>query len=317
MAVELRASNGPLYQEIDGFRVNKYFTLDLFRSALKYEAQAGDNFVVTFPKCGTTWTQHIVYLIYHDGVPPSSGVDFYMFNPFLEMFGADAVRERTQPGLIKTHLPYRLVPFHPQAKYIYVCRNPKDCCISFFHHTRGFAAYDYNDGKFENYFDIFLSGETDFGDYFEHVLSWYGHRNDTNVLFIHYEDMKEHPEKFVLMIAKFLDEKKHQLLLENEAMLKNIVEYSDIKTMKGYAADNVKRFFTEPLDRGKVSAGLKTFHELGQRYPKRTGFIRKGVVGEWKDYFSTVMNAKMEEKMRVTFGHTNLIDEWRKHGIFV
>ena len=41
-------------------------------------------------------------------------------------------------------------------KFVFVYRNPKDVAVSFYHHTRGIAFYDY-DGKFENFIKLFMS----------------------------------------------------------------------------------------------------------------------------------------------------------------
>lgn len=206
MSVDVRYPRGPLYRDIDGFRLNAYVPVDLYRSALKYKPRSDDVFIVTFPKSGTLWMQQIGYLIFHDGSPAPDGLEFYKTTPFLEMFGAEDVVKMKRPGLIKTHLPYDLIPKSPSAKYVYVCRNPKDVCVSFFYHTKGFVAYDFADGSFEDYFDVFTQGANDFGDYFDHVLSWYAHRNDPNVLFLRYEDIKADPRSQVLKFAAFLGE---------------------------------------------------------------------------------------------------------------
>jgi hypothetical protein len=59
--------------------------------------------------------------------------------PHLEEVGKDFVREQaTIAGgyrLIKTHFPYGMTPMNSKAKYIFVARNPKDCVVSFYHHT--------------------------------------------------------------------------------------------------------------------------------------------------------------------------------------
>ncbi|CAN7988214.1 unnamed protein product [Ixodes hexagonus] len=314
MAVEVRLPNGPVYVDMDGFRLSRNFTLEMYRSALKYQPRPDDMFVVTFPKCGTTWSQQIGYLIFHKGVPPPTALDFLKSSPFLEMFGADDVKAMKRPGLIKTHLPYHVLPQHPQAKYLVVCRNPKDTCVSFFHHTRAFAGYEFADGKFEDFFDVFMEGKNEFEDYFDHVLSWYSHRNDSNVLFLHYEDMKADPRSAVLKIAEFLDKDHHKLLVENEEMLENVIKYSDIKSMQVAAVENFKNFFVNDLEEDDVPAGLKAFHGAAKRQPN-AGFIRKGVVGDWKQHFSAEMNKRMEEKIVDKLSHTDLIDVWKKYGI--
>ncbi|CAN7987984.1 unnamed protein product [Ixodes hexagonus] len=297
MAVPVRVPRGPLYLDIDGFRVATCYTVERFREALKYEPVPDDRFVATFPKAGTTWTQQIGYLIFHEGVPPSAAQDFHDSGPFIDMFGADAVKKWTRLGFVKTHLPYNLAPKSARAKYLYLCRNPKDTCVSFFSHTTRFPCYAFEDGTFEEFFEVFMNEETDNGDYFDHVLSWYEHRDDFNVLFINYEDMKAEPNKFVLDIADIMDKDRHQLLLQNRRMLENIVKYSDITFMKGKAKDVFENLFARP---SRDTAAH---------------FVRKGTVGDWKGYFSAEMNERMEEKIFRKLSQTDLIDVWKKYGI--
>ncbi|XP_037519123.1 sulfotransferase 1E1-like [Rhipicephalus sanguineus] len=316
MAVDVRCPRGPLYRDIDGFRLNAYVSFDLYRSALKYEPRADDVFIVTFPKSGTLWMQQIGYLIFHDGSPAPDALEFYKTTPFLEMFGAEDVAKMKRPGLIKTHLPYNLIPKSPSAKYVYVCRNPKDVCVSFFYHTKGFAAYDFADGKFEDYFDVFMQGANDFGDYFDQVLSWYAHRNDPNVLFMHYEDIKADPRNHVLKLAAFLGEEYRRKLVEQPGALERVIEHSGIDFMRSKTGADIKAFLTRPLDNVKdLCPGLKHFHDSSMKYPRTVGFIRKGVVGDWKDHFTPEMNAVIEAKIYQRLGDTDLIDVWKRHGI--
>ncbi|KAL1425329.1 hypothetical protein MTO96_019270 [Rhipicephalus appendiculatus] len=102
------------------------------------------------------------------------------------------------PGAIKTHLPFNRVPYSPQAKYIFVARNPYDCCVSFYHHTRAFPAYRFAEGSFDAFLDAFLRGKVDCGDYFDQLLSWYDHIDDENVLFVTYEKLKSHTSEEVI-----------------------------------------------------------------------------------------------------------------------
>lgn len=315
MSVDVRYPRGPLYRDIDGFRLNAYVPVDLYRSALKYEPQSDDVFIVTFPKSGTLWMQQIGYLIFHDGSPAPDGLEFYKTTPFLEMFGAEDVVKMKRPGLIKTHLPYDLIPKSPSANYVYVCRNPKDVCVSFFYHTKGFVAYDFADGSFEDYFDVFTQGANDFGDYFDHVLSWYAHRNDPNVLFLRYEDIKADPRSHVLKFAAFLGEE-YRNKVEQPAILDQVIEFSGIDFMRSKTGADIKAFLTKPLENDEdVCPGLKQFHYLARKYPKTVGFIRKGQVGDWKEHFTPEMNAIMEAKIYERLGDTDLIDVWKKYDV--
>src|SRR5690606_6399436 len=128
----------PKYTIHDGFRMPMGFPVAGFASGLRYRPQSSDIFVSTYPKCGTTWMQYIVYLIVNEGraMPPGRNIGDVF--PHLEETGAEAVETLPEPRLIKTHLQFSMVPFDPATKYIYVARNPFDCAVSFFHHTRGF-----------------------------------------------------------------------------------------------------------------------------------------------------------------------------------
>lgn len=308
-------SNGPAYTEVDGFVMSANFKPELVRSAIKYRPRSNDLFLATFPKCGTFWASHIVYLIFTKGVPPSCALDILLRNPTLEMVGAKVIEAMTLPGLIVTHLPHRLTPWDSRAKYIYVCRNPKDVCVSFFIHTRTLAGYEYEHGQFEDFFEIFMSGKNSFGDYFEHVTSWYAHSREPNVLFLHYEDMKRDPRYYVLEIAKFMGNEYHTMLLQNEGILENVVELSSIKRMKQYADQNFKDFFGEPITREDVPEGLRNLHKACQRRPGTGSPIRNGVVGGWKTFLTSDMNVRMEEKILQKLSHTNIVDVWRRHGV--
>lgn len=297
MAVPVRIPKGPLYLDINGFRVNTNHSLEAFLAALKYQPKPDDKFVVTFPKAGTTWTQQIGYLILHGGVPPSSPKDFNDFSPFLDIFGISTLDKENPTQFIKTHLPYNLVPKSPQARYLYVCRNPKDVCVSLFYHTRRFLCYEFADGQFEDFFDIFMNGETDDGDYFEHVLSWYEHRNDPNVMFINYEDMKAEPKSSILKIAEFMGKKHYKVLVKDNKMLDKVVECSGIDFMKVTAKDVFENLFP------------------GLASDAHAPFIRKGIVGDWKEHFSPEMSTRMEEKSLEKLGHTDLIRVWKEHKV--
>lgn len=305
----------PAYVDFDGYRLSKAFNTELLRSALEYKPTPDDIFVVTFPKCGTTWVQHIAYLIFSGGQKPQDGLEFLRNSPFLEMIGAESMTTMKRPGMAKSHFSFSMMPYSPQTKYVYVCRNPKDCCVSFYYHTKGFSGYDFTNGTFETFFDIFYNGETDFGDYFNHVLSWYERRDDSNVLFLHYEDMKSDPKENVLKIAKFIGESYHQQLMDDPQLLESVLRNTDVSAMKTYTNDNLAGFFTKPIEEQDVPDGLRLFHTVTQSAPSDAKLVRKGIVGDWKTHFTEEMSHKMDRKILDRTEGTDLIEVWRKYGV--
>lgn len=102
----------------------------------------------------------------------------------IERMGGKFVDNLKHPRLLKTHFNYANCPKNPQSKYIFAVRNPKDCLTSYFHHNRNFKIYEWSNGDFDTFFELFMSSQLGFGDYFEHLLSWLPHIYDENVLFI-------------------------------------------------------------------------------------------------------------------------------------
>lgn len=319
MAVEVRpCPNGPLYVDVDGLRLNKRFSPTVVREALRYCATACDKFLLSYPKCGTHWAQQIAYLIAHRGVPPTDTLQLHMYGPSLEKFGAETLAELPNKGFIRSHLPYDFVPKHPQAKYIYVCRNPKDVCVSFFYHTKALPECDFGTksyGKFDDFFEIFLEGKTDFGDYFEHVLPWYKRRGDDNVLFLNYEDMKSDPRKHVLEMAAFMDRDRYDELLENESMLADVLKFSSSEYMKnppsGVPRTQAKNCNLE----AHVPKIMRELFETPGSIRQFSDVVRSGRTGGWKEHFTPDMNERIEKKIREKLSQTDLVSLWRHYGI--
>ena len=70
------------------------------------------------------------------------------------------------PRVIKTHLPIDMLPpkLLDTCKVIFVCRNPKDTCVSFYHHYNNFPEYFFN-GDFKDFAKLFIDGTLEFGSY--------------------------------------------------------------------------------------------------------------------------------------------------------
>ena len=267
------APRSPRYTIHDGFRMPMGFPVAGFESGQRYRAAPGDVFVASYPKCGTTWTQYIVYLLENDGRPLTAERRLDGVFPHLEEVGEEAVRALPEPRLIKTHLPFSRTPWNAHARYVFVARNPFDCAVSFFHHTRGFPRhYDFAEGTWDAFFECFVRGEVDFGDYFEHLSSWWPHRRDPNVLFLTYERMLDAPAAAMRAIADFLGGRASGLA-RDARRLEGVVRNSGFEQMR---RDQSRWSSARPAD--------------------MPAFVRKGVVGDWRNCFSTAQARRLAEK---------------------
>ena len=123
---------------------------------------------------GTTWTQEIIWKIYHDGETDSRILTERF--PFIEaVVLPHHPHHTTNPKemlstfasmpslrLLKTHLPYGLAPKGKdeatKPRYICVMRNPKDAVVSLYHHWSALAVFPYNQ-PWDHFFNLFMKNE--------------------------------------------------------------------------------------------------------------------------------------------------------------
>ena len=211
-----------------------------------FRHRPGDIFVCTPPKCGTTWTQTIVsMLIFQDGNLPATIMEM---SPWLDArfypLDQDIARleAQTHRRAIKTHTSADGIPWWPDAYYIVVGRDGRDAFMSFVNHMaslredRVMEAIESavaegieveplppNDDIHE-----FFAAWLEQGELFRFLTTYWELRDQPNVLFVHYDELKADLEKQVRRIGAFLgipiDEKHLPGILERcsfEWMKKN------------------------------------------------------------------------------------------------
>ena len=72
----------------------------------------------------------------------------------------------SSPRVIKTHLPLEFLPPNilETCKVIFVCRTPKDCCVSMYNHQLKMPDTKFK-GTFSDFAEIFLNGSVMYGSY--------------------------------------------------------------------------------------------------------------------------------------------------------
>ncbi|XP_030640646.1 amine sulfotransferase-like [Chanos chanos] len=247
-----------------------------------WEIRDSDIFIITYPKSGTIWMQQILSLIEARGNVMATKDQLTSERiPWIELIGSEKeFISAPSPRLRVSHLQYKFVPLglkQKKGKVIYVARNPKDVLVSYYHFHK-FAEMLETPKDFNDFFGKFMEGKVYGNCWFEHVKTWYSHKDDMNFLYITYEDMIKDLRSVVEQISLFLG--KH--LTEQE--LANVVEHSTFHNMKHNPQANYQMVSDTLLN-----------HQKGT-------FMRKGTVGDWKNHFTVSQNEKFDrvyqEKMK-------------------
>ncbi|MFD1832057.1 sulfotransferase domain-containing protein [Streptomyces desertarenae] len=200
-----------------------------------YRPRPGDIVISTPPKVGTTWTQRITsVLVFQSTRLPGPLMEI---SPWLDC--AFTPLDRTLETLegqrhrrfIKTHLPMDALPVHSDVSYLIVGRDLRDAAVSAHNHALGTSrAADrlppgptgddvhtpvhppVPEDVHEHWRDYFTRSafpwESDgwpFNSPTHHLESWWRHRGEPNVLFLHYQDMLDDLDGQMRRVSAFLD----------------------------------------------------------------------------------------------------------------
>lgn len=267
-------ANLPTMHVINGIILPKFIVQEELERLQRVPLREDDVWVVAYPKSGMTWTEHILTLVRNGGKEDSRNVNEAV--PWLEAIKHSPhvspdfnVDDLPSPRAFSSHFSYNLMPcalpLNTPCKYIYVARNPKDVAVSMYYHHR---ALDLNTLVWDKFIQDFIAGNVMFGSYFDHVLSWWRHKDDENVLFLKYEDTKKDLPSAVRKIANFIG------CDLSDSVIEEISKKAAFEQMK----ENPKANFS-----------------WMKRHPDEKPFLRKGVVGDWKNHFSPEQSAQLDE----------------------
>lgn len=268
-----------------------------------YQPTARDVLVCTYSKSGTNWGLQIAYQIAHRGrgefgyihdvvpwpdAPLPDIVDLYDEATFR---GAP-----TGMRVIKTHVESHYVPYHSDAKYIVIVRDPKEIFVSSYFFSRGMLP----GGEMmppADWLDMFLSDHFPYGSWAEHLAGYWPWRTRPNVLFLTFDEMKADLEGTVRRIAGLMGVE----LAPEE--LARVVEQSSFPAMK---RDNHKFAPLAPFPFNKLLRQPEMIRKGERRgsaellTPEQQGRIDRYMQAElrcrecdfpYAEYFVTVSNA--------------------------
>lgn len=276
---------------------------------IKYRST--DVLILSYPKCGTTWSEQCVLLLQNgcrpDLLDPASkntytprGKSIYgklwpeaaldqagSAQRIMGKEGASISWEEfdsaPSPRIIKSHASVDLLlgtggsglkGLPDGMKVLIVTRNPLDACVSCFHHAFNPAKEGWD---FDAWAAVWASGNVSNGSWFEWVKSWsYQARlYPDKCMWIQYEDLQLNPMEMTARVADYLQ---FNVGANKAEFIAKVVQYASFDAMKTQAESDMN---------GQV-----------------VGHLRQGKSGDWKNYFSREMFAdfirRYEEAMTGT-----------------
>lgn len=298
------------YTTVQGVCLPKKYE-DFAQIIENFEIRDDDVWICSFPKTGTTWTQEMIWCIANDLDFERAKVRLSERFPFLEysiLFDYTTIIRRhpeiepsplildsvayiknlPSPRFIKTHFPFPLLPRQlrtgeKKAKIIYVSRNPKDTCISFYYHTRLMEGYR---GDFHDFCRLFLGNKLSFAPYWDHILDFWKRRIDPNILFLKYEEMKSDLPTMIKKTAAFLDK-----ILTND-QVEALAQHLSFNSMKSNPAVNYEEHII-------LNKQMKLINVDGE-------FIRSGKVDQWKEEMPGIVIEEFDKMTKEKFSTQNL-----------
>lgn len=177
-----------------------------------FDHRGDDVWVVAYPKSGTTMVQVAVAALIGEEPLGLAEKDQRKYCPWPERgtgFASVAMSEfqmRSSPRCLKSHWPavQHLRSDVRAGKVILIMRNVVDLVVSYFHHVQDAEAFFDFHGGWNEFFDLFLSGDVGSGSYFDYVASWWPHRGDSDLLWLRYEEAVWDRGGFIQKIADFI-----------------------------------------------------------------------------------------------------------------
>ena len=245
-----------------------------------FQALESDVLITTAPKAGTTWMQQILYQMRSGGDPDFDNIDAVV--PWLECPRSgknsqqvlDYYDTLSRPRLFKTHCTAEQTPGIGTANIILTVRDPRDSCVSFYHHllnmtdsARDMAGHE-RPPSFAAHVETWLK----FAAWYRNVKSWWPYHNHEKVLLLRFGDLKHDLAQGIDQIAAFLG---WRLTTEQKAA---VLKFSSFDWMKAHD----EKF-------SRQSGSNKPTFKPGQ-------FIRQGKVGSYKEMITPELERKILDR---------------------
>uniref|UniRef100_A0A8B9XCH7 Sulfotransferase n=1 Tax=Bos mutus grunniens TaxID=30521 RepID=A0A8B9XCH7_BOSMU len=130
-------------------------------------------------------------------------------------------------------------------------------------------------------------GSVCWGSWYDHVKGWWQAKDQHRILYLFYEDMKENPKHEIQKLAEFIGKSL------DDKVLDKIVDHTSFSVMKQNPMANYTSIPNEYMNQ-LISP-----------------FMRKGVVGDWKNHFTVAQNERFDDDYGKNMADTTLTLHFR------
>ncbi|KAD3067799.1 hypothetical protein E3N88_35679 [Mikania micrantha] len=282
----------------NGFWIDEMLLKAILLLDTYFKSEPTDIVLASFMKSGTTWLKTLMF--------STLNRDRYSFSnhflhnnhplstiPFLGMKSYPMTDSTTfsAPRLFITHFARTLLPAcMSSCKFVYVCRDPKDVLVSKWHFMCKLRSKDLTPLSFDEAFELFCLGVSEFGPFWEHVLSYWraSLESPDKILFLRYEELKKQPEVVVRKLADFMG-KPITMEEEKKGVVWEIINLCSFENLRN------------------LEVNKKGVEKLGNFEVEKQSFFRKGEIGDWKNYLSEEMKDRIDGITKQKFQGSGLI----------
>ncbi|CAH2047808.1 unnamed protein product [Thlaspi arvense] len=270
-----------------------------------FQARPIDFLVCTNPKTGTTWLKALTFAIanrsrFEHSSNPLLKRNPHELVPYLEMEFAfcphlDVLKDKGNT-LFSTHMPHGLLPESISkwgCKMVYIWRDPKDTFISIWSFLQKEKSENGPLNSLQECFDMFCQGFSWYGPYLDHVMSYWKayQENPDQILLLKYETMRADPLPYVRRLAEFMG-----------------YGFTSEEKKKGVDEEVVNLCSFETLKNLEANKGEKHREDVPISAYPNSAFFRKGKIGDWQNYLTPKMAARIDGLMEEKFKGTGLLE---------
>ena len=247
---------------------------------LEMKPRPTDVIIAPFAKSGTTMLQQMVHTLRTGGDMSFAGISEVV--PWIETaqkLGIDLdADQRWFPRAFKTHLPWNPIP--KGGRYIVSIRRPEKTLVSHYRFLVGWLIEPGSVSLAE--FAAFYCDRSEDGpreDWWTHLISWWPHRNDENVLMLSFESMVERRRETVARVAAFIgvdaddeliDLAMHRtslaFMLEHQDQFSEIVLRTLYERERGMPSGGESAKVKAPLPKGAIEIPPEVIDLLDSRW---------------------------------------------------